>query len=315
MNYSRPDTPLLVSPVDGTTNISLMVQLLTGPFYDPNNDPHLKTQWQISLQQPVFEEPYLVIDEVSSSQLTSWLVPSDCILEKNQQYFWRALFFDGNEWSLPSNANSFWTGDFGIQFEGGIDIEAIIGPEEELKLGDEFLDSAGDLRNSDTVKAFKSKADSNVQIGMIAYQGCTIEKISSKLPEDIVIDNDVLDGEIPEMPYGIIDFELTVPEKGDVAIVSIYFSEPIPEDFIWWKYDPKLGFYDYAASAYPVPVLSVSSDRKSVALQLKDGGYGDLIEKPDGKIFDPSGVGGTLDSASSSSGGSGGSCFIKSLMF
>jgi hypothetical protein len=226
--------------------------------------------------------------------------------------------FDGHDWSLPSNTNDFRTGNFGVEFENGISAETVIGPGEEVKLGNEFIDLNGDLITSDTVKAFKSKADPSVQIGMIAYPDstfpCTIEKICSNLPEDIVAEGAPLIGDIPEMPYGIIDFELTVPEKGDVALVSIYFSEPLPEDFIWWKYDPKIGFYDYAASQPDFKVLSITPDRKSVALQLKDGGYGDLIDKPDGKIFDPSGAGVPLDSSPSSSGGSGGGCFIKSLM-
>jgi hypothetical protein len=309
-----PDQPLALSP-NANIIASLTPELMTYEFVDLDDDAHVKTRWLIGESQT--DESFMVIDEITETQLTSWQVPSDCILEKDTQYYWRAMFFDGQDWSASSNINSFRTGSAGIEFdENGIGKESVIDPGEPVQLGKAFMDADGNLITSDTIKAFKSLTNPDVQIGMIVEDGCNIEKICSRRPEDIVSENSSFDGEIPEMPYGMIDFALTVPEKGAVADVTIYFSEPLPEDFRWWKYDPKIGFYDYAASAYPVPVLSVSSDRKSVALQLKDGGYGDLIEEPDGKIFDPSGAGLSIDSTSpSSSGGGGGSCFIRSLMF
>ena len=310
-----PEQPLALSP-NANMITSLTPELTTYEFLDLDGDTHAKTRWQIGTL-PSFTGIGLLLEEISDTQLTSWQVPSECILKNDTQYFWRAMFFDGQDWSVFSNINGFRTGSAGIEFnENGIGKASVIDPGDPVKLPEAlFTDDDGNLITSQTVKAIRSVTDPEVQIGMIAEGGCTIEKICSRRPEDIVAKGNSFDDEIPEMPYGMIDFALSLPEKGAVADVTIYFSEPLPEDFRWWKYDPTIGFYDFVNSALPATVLMVSSDRKTVALQLKDGGYGDLIEAPDGKIFDPSGAGLSLDSTSSSSSGDGGSCFIRLLSF
>lgn len=302
-----PDQPVVMSP-DGDTGLSLTPELILdkNSFFDLDGDRHVKTRWQISTQ---FDESHFVVNEITETQLLNWIVPSDCILEKDTQYYWRAMFFDGQDWSAPSRICMFWTGFKGVEFnENGIGKDCVIDPGEPVKLGGEFMDADGNLVTSDTIKAFKSVTNPDVQIGMIAEPGCTIEKICSQRPEDIVAEGSSFDAEIPEMPYGVIDFELTVPEKGAVANVTICFSEPLPKDFRWWKYDPKIGFYDYSVS-------SVSSDRKKLTLEFKDGSYGDLVEEPDGKIYDPSGFGPAAATTAPTSSGGGGGCFIRSLVF
>ena len=310
-----PEQPLALSP-NANMITSLTPELTTYEFLDLDGDTHAKTRWQIGTL-PSFTGIGLLLEEISDTQLTSWQVPSECILKNDTQYFWRAMYFDGQDWSVFSNINGFRTGSAGIEFnENGIGKASVIDPGDPVKLPEAlFTDDDGNLITSQTVKAIRSVTDPEVQIGMIAEGGCTIEKICSRRPEDIVAKGNSFDDEIPEMPYGMIDFALSLPEKGAVADVTIYFSEPLPEDFRWWKYDPTIGFYDFVNSVLPATVLMVSSDRKTVALQLKDGGYGDLIEAPDGKIFDPSGAGLSLDSTSSSSSGDGGSCFIRLLSF
>ena len=57
-----------------------------------------------------------------------------------------------------------------------------------------------------------------------------------------------------------------------------------------------------------------------MTVTYKDGGYGDLIDEPDGRIIDPSGPGVASsseeesDSSDSDSGGGGGGCFIDMLL-
>ena len=313
-----PDAPLALSP-NANMITSLTPKLETYEFLDIDGDTHVKTRWLIGKSQT--DESLMVIDEITDKQLTAWQVPSVCILEKDTLYYWRAMFFDGQDWSVSSNINSFRTGGAGIGFDvNGIGMDSVIEPGETVTLGSEFMDGDGNLILSDTRKAMKSVVDADIQIGMTVDSDCMINKICSRRPEDCIAHDAGAAIEIPDMPYGVIDFAVTVPEKGGSATVEFTFSEPLPENFQWWKYDPKEGgFYDFMDKPLLVSADGVlfSSDRKKLTLTLTDGGPGDLIETPDGKIIDLSGFGpaGATTAPKTSSGGGGGGCFIRSLIF
>ncbi len=323
-----PEAPLLLSP-DGSITVSLTprLELQENAFRDIDGDAHVKTRWLIGRDE--WDESLIVVDEITDTQLTAWQVPSVCILEKDTLYYWRARVHDGQAWSPVSDYLTFMTDSNGVEFENGIGLESVIEPGETVKLGNEFVDEYGNLLLSDKRKAMKSVVVPDIQIGMTS--DCIINKVCSRRPEDF-IDQEAdyptaLDAEpgteIPDMPYGVIDFEVTVPEIGGSATVEFTFSEPLPENFRWWKYDPKEGgFYDFMNRQLLVSAAGMlfSSDGKKLTLTLTDGGPGDMIEQPDGKIIDPSGFGPTSTAASedvspSSSSGGGGGCFIKSLMF
>jgi YVTN family beta-propeller protein len=110
--------------------------------------------------------------------------------------------------------------------------------------------------------------------------------------------------------FGLISFRLTVDNPGDIAEVIVYFSEPAPDSASWHKYDSINGWQDYSSHA------TFSGDRRSVALKLKDGDYGDADGIVNGVIDDPSGL--TLGSSSSPPGGAsdgGGGCFIATAAY
>jgi hypothetical protein len=67
--------------------------------------------------------------------------------------------------------------------------------------------------------------------------------------------------------------------------VTIYFSEEAADGAKWYFYDSINGWVDYSEHA------TFSPDRKSVRLELKDGGYGDSDGVANGIIVDPSGFG------------------------
>jgi hypothetical protein len=114
---------------------------------------------------------------------------------------------------------------------------------------------------------------------------------------------------------------LDVENPGDEARVCIYFSEPIPEGAVWYKFDPNRGeFYNYQNSTSE-NVVSFSQDRLSVSLRLKDGGFGDLIDRPDGRVIDPGGLvaensqdPGDDPPTDGGGGGGGGGCFVRTLI-
>jgi hypothetical protein len=106
------------------------------------------------------------------------------------------------------------------------------------------------------------------------------------------------------MPWGLISFRLTVASPGDTAEVTIYFPAAAASSASWHKYDSINGWQDYANHA------TFSPDRRSVTLELQDGGYGDADGTTNGVIIDPSGLGSASPSESESNGGGGGGCFI-----
>jgi hypothetical protein len=288
-----------------------MPELITRKFSDDDvGDRHVKTRWQISKAQSIFTDAFLIVDEITDQFLTRWIPPTDFILEKDTLYYWRVMFFDGRDWSLPSDVFSFVTESFGPDFVNGVDSEDMIG-KNKSKLSSDFIDQNGNPVNTDTIKSFSSKTDPGFQIGMIAHD-CKIIKCGARNPVDIVGDS-YSEEDIPIMPFGLIIFELSVPNKGDTATVTFYFSKQLPKDSAWVKFDPNIGFYDYEQSTV-AKVVSFGNDMKSVTIEFKDGGYGDLISEPDAKVIDPGGVVSESDT-SSSGGGGGGGCFLRGVLF
>jgi len=113
--------------------------------------------------------------------------------------------------------------------------------------------------------------------------------------------------------YGLIDFKIKIDKPGDNAPVTIFLPESVPEGYKWYKYSQVRGWYDFSAN------VSFNSERDQLTLTLVDGGTGDDDGEQNGMIEDPSGLGVapadfvSTDTASSSSGGSGG-CFIDTLV-
>jgi hypothetical protein len=294
---NKPYQPLLVSPVNGELNVSLTPNLETESFSDPDiDDNHTKTQWQIVREV----DDFIVLDVTGAIALTVLTVP-DFVLEEDASYYWRVRFYDrfgaASSWSETSSFITAIKGDDvngdGIpdsqEVDGSVDINQDGSPDSvQLKIKSVYTEIGGG------------------QVGLSFEDSTTvtaIEAIESVDPESL---ND--NKNRPHfLPLGLINFKLRVKNPGDLAIVTIHFSEPAPSDAIWYKYDSINGWQDFSEMAI------FSSDRKSVTVELKDGGFGDADGIENGLIIDPSGFGVTssYDSLSSAgvSGGSGG-CFI-----
>ncbi len=85
----------------------------------------------------------------------------------------------------------------------------------------------------------------------------------------------------------LIGFRLHV-EKGAQVEVSVYFSEQLPEDAGWFKYDIQNGWQDFSQHAV---FTNTENGQTIVTFQLKDGGVGDEDGVENGVIVDPSGPG------------------------
>jgi hypothetical protein len=282
-----PDAPVLVVPAVNAT-VALTPLLRTAAFHDlDDGDSHAGTRWQVL--QAV--DDLVVLDVTSVTELTSLQIPR-LVLDENTVYQWRAMFNDSrgssSEWS---QVGSFAT-DFDVLDSNGNGI-----PDDQEVDGATDLD--GDGQPDDVQPNIKSIviADGEHKIGIQAGGsggGAFITSIESA--DEDVIDFDVdVDGIIDQMPFGMVNFKLIVDTPGDEAVVTVHFSEPVPAQGRWYKYDPvQHTWSDFSSHAV------FSADRKSMTLTLRDGGAGDADGVANGIIIDPAGV---VMPSSSSGGG------------
>ncbi len=267
------------------------------------------TQWQVSTATDFSS---LVFDVTSGSHLTSLKVP-DSVLDGFTTYYWRARFYDDRGgtagWSdvyafrtkvISNDANSN-----GIPDDQEIDVTADVDSNGILDVDQ----MAGDA-------AFKSlnSVSEGVQVAVKGMRNvAAIESIKTVDPTTIPNTTNIP----ADMPFGLISMKLTTIHVGDPAVVAVYFSAPVADGAKWYKYDSTNGWQDYSAHSM------FSADRKSVELELMDGGYGDSDGVENGIIVDPGGVVvPTADSSSSSDegnsgsgSGGGGGCFIATVAF
>ena len=301
-----PDKPVLSTPDNEETGVSLTPQLRTDPFSDPDEgDTHTNTRWQISSESDFSDNENYIADVEGAVHLTSLTVP-EFILDKNTTYYCRVRFFDnnngGSEWS---NVHSFTTmneGPFTDDDSNGIPDNQEVDDTVDL---DE--DGTSDLdENPDDYKSVNTTVGDG-QIGIRKSTNVTSIELLEAIDPSIISDND---GRPEDMPLGLIRFKLNTTNIGDTAMIILYFSEEASDDAKWYRYDPVEGWEDYSAHT------TFSADRKSVTLELKDGGFGDADGVANRVIVDPSGFG----SVSTGGGGGGSSsgsngCFITTAVF
>ena len=87
------------------------------------------------------------------------------------------------------------------------------------------------------------------------------------------------------MPLGLFAVRFSVANPGDTAQSWSTSPRRQTPNAKWLMYDPVNGWFDYSSHAV------FSADRKSVTLELKDGGYGDADGAANGTIVDPGGFG------------------------
>ena len=284
-----PDAPVLIAPAANAT-VELTPLLRTAAFHDPDaGDSHAGTRWQI-LQAA---DGLVVLDVTSTAELTSLQIPR-LVLDENTVYQWRAMFNDNRGSSSAWSQTGSFATDFDVLDSNGNGI-----PD------DQEVDGATDLDGNGVPDASQPDIKSIVlmdgtrKIGIQAGGpggGASIAAIESA--DEDGIDSDVdADGIIDQIPFGTVNFKLIIDTPGDEAVVTVYFSEPVPEQGRWYKYDPMHHTWsDFSSHAV------FSADRKSMALTLRDGGTGDADGVVNGIIIDPAGVAGVVVPSSSSGG-------------
>ncbi len=169
-------------------------------------------------------------------------------------------------------------------------------------------------RDQDDMRVTPGGTAGDLFIGVVVPPGISLELLEWIDPSTI----DDSSNRPDQLPLGLINFSALMANPGDTVELTFYFSEPIPEGAVWYKYDPAVGWYDF--SDYVV----ISEDRMSLTIMAQDGGPGDADGEANGIFNDPSGPGlfdtddnGGDDTApvnpNSSGSGSGGGCFLKAV--
>ena len=294
----EPDAPGLTAPANQQV-VELTPDLRTGAFFDPDSgDFHSATQWQIYRQS----DNVCIFDITSEYSLTQLQVPK-LILDDSENYIWQARYFDNHgtpsQWSA---SRSFITQIDPNDTNGnGIPDEQEIAEPSDLD-GDGILDS-----DQNTIKCVQT--DEGKSLGISFKGSSTVVGIESIRAEYESGTNTYASAaSSPDyFPFGLINFKLIMNQPGAQAEITIYFSEPAPQNGRWFKYDPiETTWTDFSAQT------DFNQERTAVTLYLEDGGDGDADGLANGIIVDPSGVG----IASSSIGSSAAeeftmpSCFI-----
>ena len=290
---------IALSPADGAENValSLILQTFEYPQTEPYDAPaHMQTQWQISTTNS-FNSTDIVFDITCDINLEEIQIP-DFTLEPDQDYYWRARFYDAE------NIGVVWSdiASFHTTITDPLDANGIYN-EQAVEDGTVDLDGSPGLDTfSDTYKAVHSAIGGGM-IGISTSSG-TIEALQAIDPAEI---NDNVN-KPEDMELGLIQFKLT-GSVGFQPEVTIHFSQDLPNDAVWYKYDAINGWTDASN------ISDITGDRE-ITLTLEDGGIGDADGVANGVIIDPSGYGtegSGAPPATASSASGGGGCFIGSL--
>ena len=283
----EPDAPGLAAPADQQV-VELTPALRTDGFFDPNSgDFHSATQWRIYRQS----DNVCVFDITSEYSLTQIDVPK-LILDGNENYIWQARHYDNHGTPSPWSASRSFTTQADLEDTNNNGI-----PDEQEVTTPTDLDGDGNWdSDQNTIKCVVTGEDQS--IGISFNGSSTVVGIESISAENENGTNTYASAaSTPDhFPFGLINFKLIVAQPGDQAEITIYFSEPAPQDGRWFKYDPiEATWTDYSTQTI------FSEDRYSITLYLEDGGDGDADGIANGIIVDPSGVGVSASSSDSSS--------------
>lgn len=315
---TAPEKPVLIAKADKPTGLTPTFE--TEGFYDANNG-HGQTQWQIVDRRRLEKHnlhladimkrdgtigeaalKYLAYQSTNSHSLTQLTVPR-YTLDADAGYYIRSRFFDNcAAGPMASPWSDFAAFRTAAAPEGTTRVNGVLMPEGLALSKAEMEIFHGDvvgIRGAGDAMDMGITQPENAKIGFVSSQSIADlgEESRKAIPENV------------ELPYGVVGFNLNLDAPDatdDVVDVTIQFDTPIPDDMTWWKYnESETTWIDYSEHA------TFASNRLSVRLDLKDGGFGDFDGIKNGRIVDPGGVGTKVEKKAESHGG--GSCYITTL--
>ena len=294
-----PDAPVIDSAIQ-TERVDLMPVLVSGMYFDPDNDGHFQSQWQISTES---DFSTLVLDETSQMQLTAYTV-GEMVLDVDTTYYWRVKFIDVRNgtsgWSQPATFTTI-----AADSAGDPNINGIPDAQEVDESVDVNENGIPDCLEDNIMTVNTVEGQTIVGVETIS-DNVTLVSVKS-LATNMIPDQSV------KMGFGLIGFKLYLQNEVKTAIVKIHFSTRVPKDAQLYKYISDTGWEVYGNATF-------ASNRKSVTLILEDGGMGDEDGAENGVIVDPSGIAYTdsvvsdsafVSTGEASTGAGGESCFIS----
>ena len=303
----EPATPSPLLPINTSSGIPLTTALQVGNFSDADDDKHWQTRWQISRVQDDFSETALVLDVLSDAHLTVFNIP-DLMLDLDSVYYWRAKFHDAR------NAKSDWSATFSFKtiLSDPTDMSPQNNIPDDLEIDDADMDLDGNGTADINQPDMKCLHTGHNNTAACVKSGTNVSSVKSLMWNDPGTIADT-ENKPDNMPIGLLSFKLEVANPGDIAEVTVFCAEKIPDT--WYKYDSVNKWQDYSVHA------TYNSDN-SVTLRFKDGEFGDADGTKNRYIVDPSGPGTFNSSAPTNntspyvdSGGGGGGCFIASSTY
>jgi len=264
-----PNIPNIVYPEDRQDKVETPLNIVTGPFSDPNYDAHKKSQWVI-IEKTSFS---FVVDITSEKYLTKFPVPH-MVLKSAQTYYVLVRFYDFyntvSGWSLVE----FTTAEFADanEVDNTVDLNR---------------DDISDNSQPEIIKCIQA-LDGSGYIG--------VEKVSDSISQiqalEMIDPLDILDTVNITVNWpnnfiiDLVSYRLLVNSPGATATVRIYFSRDIPESYIFFKYDTINGWYDYSEHT----TLCNEGNPSFIMVELKDGSYGDSDGLANGLISNMVGI-------------------------
>jgi hypothetical protein len=226
-----------------------------------------------------------VYDVTNGQNLTSIWVP-DFILMPNTVYYWRAQFIDSR------NISSDWADSFTFTTveTNAEDANKTGVPEtQEAICTDPSALGAKSPKNGVTV-CIKSSGVKPTGLKWISADTLPAGFAGITFPADL------------------FTFKAATAKAGDKITVTMTFSDALPANAGWYKYNQVSQWVDYSNTA------AISTDRKTVVMTLTDGAIGDSDGTPNAIIVDPVGFGvsGTEPCVDCGDSGGGG-CFISAV--
>ncbi len=337
---TKPDKPVLT--LAAAVELSL-TPTFTGSDFSDANHGHAQSQWEM-VDKTKFdasgraEDSLLAEDNAISEDrlayvryqaltdvwLTTLEVP-DYVLEAGTTYMARVRYVDncgtGAETSEWSDFVSFTTAadPDGYTAEQGAfvpSMQVLTEAEKEgFSQGAVCLKTIPDESTKALCVAIQTPGDGVVKMVSTRKTSELGAKALASMPESLTL------------PYGLVGFSLTLRDDAPVdgvVTVTLEFSDALEAGYVWWKYNQATDSWeDYSAHAL------FAEDRRSITLELQDGGFGDFDGVKNGRILDPGGAGVQVaapvddkvnpanDNADpvNDDSGSGGGCFIGSARY
>jgi hypothetical protein len=304
-----PSEPTILTPLDGDTVAWDNVHIETSAFEDPDDeDQHTHTQIRITTIDDNIGVLNLSLD---LRYLQTLRVPR-LVLDPGEGYWCQVRYF--NDKGLPSQ----WSEK----------IEIITDVEAEPLLSSSKITSTGtwDL-NTDGVH---DDLQPEVIASLETYTGLDQMGISIEDSENVVqllaakaYDPSTMEVRAPfdiqDMPYGLLGYKIRVAEPGQTAGIQLLFSDSIDPKMQWYRYNRITGWQVIDRD------IEINSNDNGIVRYITDGGPEDGDGEANGIIVEligplwattcdlDRGIGEDQDESQSTSGSSGGGCFLQSL--